>query len=561
MRRIAIIGSGPTAIYTIRCLLEQTRQPLCITIFEMQEKAGKGMPYHEDWNGDSMLANIASIEIPPVTETLVDWLQRQPDAVLERLNVLRETIDERTFFPRVVLGEYFHDQLNLLCTKAAGEGSELILKTSSPVDDVMLGEHDIRLVYHGADGHRHYAHFSQVVLATGHVWPEKTEMRPGYFLSPWPISALDTIGHCHVGIRGASLSGIDTAVALAMARGAFVTDENGLLCYVPDSGTDAFHMTLMSRKGLLPEADFYHPIPYEPLCYCTAEAIDALIACGTDTLLDHTFALFKAELAYASPEYADSIGLQGMPLEHFCQAYFERRQHMDPFEWAEQNLAEAIRNQAREYTVPWRYAILRMHEVVALIAPHLTAEDHARFSAYLKPVFVDDYATVPHASIERLLALHRAGKLDILGLGEEYRLDTSVAGGGALLQCGNRTFRFPAFIEATGQRTLSATEFPFPSLRQQGVVRNVTAPSIKKGAACEIGGIAVDRAFRPLSSLPQARHLYCLGLPFLLGQFPFAQGITSSFEMGKTVAEDMLNNPLIEESAGCCRPPLLQASL
>ncbi len=34
-----------------------------------------------------------------------------------------------------------------------------------------------------------------------------------------------------------------------------------------------------------------------------------------------------------------------------------------------------------------------------------------RFSRHFKPVFVDAYAAVPHESVERMLALHRAGKL------------------------------------------------------------------------------------------------------------------------------------------------------
>ncbi len=298
---------------------------------------------------------------------------------------------------------------------------------------------------------------------------------------------------------------------------------------------------MMSRKGLLPEADFYHPIPYEPLSICTREEVEALIESGCTDLLDKTFALFKKELALVSPEYAAAIELETRVLENFCEAYFAAREQTDPFAWAEQNLAEAIRNQAREYTIPWRYAILRMHEVVALIAPHLTAEDHARFSQYFKPVFVDDYATVPHESIERMLALHRAEKLNVLSIGEDYKLDTHRPEGGAMLSLYGEEIHFPAFIEAMGQRVLSAREFPFPSLRQQGVVKNRKAYDVSQTFSKETGGIALDQSYRPLSTLPQAKHLYCLSVPFLLGQFPFAQGITSSSEMGKTVAQAILN--------------------
>ncbi len=107
--RIAIVGSGPTGLYTLPHLLAAAR-PLDVTILESQAQAGWGMPYSPEINGRAMLANIASVEIPPLTETLVGWLgQSEPE--LARLGVMRAAIDERTFYPRVVLGEYFRAQL------------------------------------------------------------------------------------------------------------------------------------------------------------------------------------------------------------------------------------------------------------------------------------------------------------------------------------------------------------------------------------------------------------------------------------------------------------------
>lgn len=57
MKRIAIIGAGPTGIYTFFSLLNQ-RTPLCITVYEQTEKAGVGMPYSDEDNSRLMLANI-----------------------------------------------------------------------------------------------------------------------------------------------------------------------------------------------------------------------------------------------------------------------------------------------------------------------------------------------------------------------------------------------------------------------------------------------------------------------------------------------------------------------
>ena len=65
MKNIAIIGSGPTGIYTFYHLLNNST-PLSVSVFEQADEAGVGMPYNDDDNSRLMLANIASIEIPPI---------------------------------------------------------------------------------------------------------------------------------------------------------------------------------------------------------------------------------------------------------------------------------------------------------------------------------------------------------------------------------------------------------------------------------------------------------------------------------------------------------------
>ncbi|ESD65707.1 hypothetical protein HMPREF1608_04329, partial [Escherichia coli 908525] len=52
-------------------------------------------------------------------------------------------------------------------------------------------------------------------------------------------------------------------------------------------------------------------------------------------------------------------------------AWFAERKQRDPFDWAEKNLQEVERNKREKHTVPWRYVILRLHEAVQEIVPHL----------------------------------------------------------------------------------------------------------------------------------------------------------------------------------------------
>jgi hypothetical protein len=253
-------------------------------------------------------------------------------------------------------------------------------------------------------------------------------------------------------------------------------------------------------------------------------------------LLDHSYALFRQELLEADPAYAARVGLEGLALEDFADRYFAERVAADPFAWAERNLAEARANYAADLTVPWRYAILRMHEVLALIAPHLDVDALERFNRYLKPVFVDEYATVPHVSIERMMALHRAGRLRVNALVDGAKIDTHGKESGATVIHDDDRTQYPVFIEATGQRPLAIDTFPFPTLIEQGVVCDA-AEGERNGPK----GVAIDATFHPVSTNPAARRLYCLSIPYILGRHPFIQGITSSHEMGDIVGADLAN--------------------
>lgn len=533
LRRIAVVGGGPTAIYTLLALVNRVEQPFALTIFEEQASLGRGTPYRPGWNDPAMLSNIASIEIPPIEETLVDWLHRQPEARLLSLGVNPMNIGERIFYPRLVLGEYFHDQFAALLGRAQEKGVVVMVRTRNRVTDAVSQTNGMVLTVRPRRGETYQERFDHVVTATGHQWPADPEIRPGYFLSPWPASALSTIPPCEVGIRGTSLTAIDATVALAVHHGEFCNDEDGGLSYRPGPGTDGFHMTMMSRKGLLPEADFYAPLPYEALSVCTPEAISQLIESPEDSLLENAFKLFKRELRAADPSYALETNLANLTLEQFHDRYFANRAESDPFLWAERNLAEAQQNYMSRVTVPWRYAILRMHEVIELLVPYFEEFDYERFSRFFKPVFVDDYATVPHKSIKRLIALHRAGKLDVVAMGDHYRIDSYRPEGGVVVEFEAKRLVFPAFVEAMGQRALSAKEFPFPSLLRQGIIHDVEGQKDPKAPR----GIAIDDEYHPVSDDIPSDQLFCLSLPFILGRHPFHQGITSSHEMGQRVGE------------------------
>jgi uncharacterized NAD(P)/FAD-binding protein YdhS len=203
---IALVGAGPTAIYSVQALLARAAKPAVITIFERQRRAGQGTPYSANWADPIMLANIASIEIPALPQRLVDWLSSETDVRLGSFGIAREDIDDRAFFPRLALGEYLSAQFAALVHRARSMGIEVEVRTQSAVTDVRIIGEEIKLTVLDSRKVETNRLFDYVILATGHQWPADPEIRPGYFTSPWPCGSSWNFVERHRRVRGARQS-------------------------------------------------------------------------------------------------------------------------------------------------------------------------------------------------------------------------------------------------------------------------------------------------------------------------------------------------------------------
>ena len=263
---------------------------------------------------------------------------------------------------------------------------------------------------------------------------------------------------------GTSLSGIDAAVAVVIQHGHFTTDADESVHFRLNDASHKLHITLMSRNGILPEADFYCPIPYEPLEIVTHQRLETAIAEGSEGLLDRVFQLIVRELELAAPHWCKQIGLRQLTADTFSDAGLSTENDTIPLP-AQANLQEVERNKQQQHTVPWRYTILRLHEVIEMITPHLNERDRERFKTGLARVFIDNYAAIPSESIRRLLALREAGVISILPLGADYQLEVQPQR--TVIHHHNQRSEFDVFIDARGQKALKSKDIPFPTLRQQ----------------------------------------------------------------------------------------------
>ena len=522
MKKIAIIGTGPTGIYTLLSLLE-SKKPLSITLFEKAPLAGVGMPYSAVDNNQLMLANIASIEIPPITSTYLQWLRCQDATFLARYAVVKDALHERDFLPRILLGQYFRDQFLALLDLAKQRGFAVSVHQSCKVSDIEASESGVKL---WADGMKAAQEFDFAVIATGHVWPDAELATQHYFPSPWSGLLQARVSAGKIGIMGTSLSAIDAAMAVVAQHGVFVTYDEDKLRFDRAADSHALSITLMSRSGILPEADFYCPIPYEPLAVATPQAIAVEIAAGSPGLLDRIATLVFQELTLADPIWSQRLLLNTLDVDSFPEAYFKDRARYNAFRWAHYNLTQVERNRKKQRTVPWRYTILRLHEAVQEIVPHLDARDRQRFMNGLCKVFIDNYAAIPPESIRRLLALRDAGVIDILALGHNYQLDMHKQH--TVICSAGKRIVFDVFIDARGQRLLQSQDLPFPKLRRQLMVAGEERPALGEDYI--------------LLKPDNARGRIALAaLPYLMYKQPFVQGITVSAQIGAAIAAAVID--------------------
>ncbi|NDV01589.1 FAD/NAD(P)-binding protein [Pseudoroseicyclus tamaricis] len=524
--RIGIVGGGPTSVYTLLHLI-RSQVPLQITIYEREGSAGPGMPYREGTNDAIMLSNIDSREVPPVTRTLVGFLRSLDSEQLRAYEVTRSEIDESTFYPRLVLGAFYTAELAEVVARGRSSGHSIEIATRHHVADIAPGPDGTIVTARTTEGLEHRLH-DHVVIATGHDWPDQVMSNGVALRSPWPAHSLRPLARQRVAILGSSLSAIDVVVTLATAAGAFVEEGEGLV-WEPEGDAQEMDVTLLSRKGLLPEADWYYPLPLPELEHMTPEAVAKEAKAGQSGLLTRIFALLAAEMKAADPAYAARVSLA--EVEGFAERHFAERLASDPWDWARANLAEAAANRRSETIVQWRRVLVTAHEVLEEVTPRLSDADLERFHKHLKPVFTDGYASVPHRSIKRLLALHDAGRLHLERVGSETLPEAD--GHAVRFDLESGPLIVDAVVDARGQRATTLEQLGFRSLTR----------------ATQSDAFPPSEGYNVPLAAEQPGSVQCLALPVLLRSRPFVQGLVNAADMGEHAAAEILSHlPAAAES-------------
>lgn len=513
--RIALVGGGPTSLYALQQLIEHDA-PLEVHILEKESHIGPGMPYRDDLNDPAMLANIAGRELPALTEPLHDWLASRDAETLAEMGLRRHDISAETFFPRVVLGRYFTAQFARMVARGRAMGHVLHLRTRHAVRDICVTDR-VSIDWQTPNGPGG-ATFDHVVLATGHEWPKETTASGITMQAPWPVDGLRACIGRRVGVLGTSLTAIDAAVALAGFHGDFV-EEGASVRWTPHEPLGDFHITLMSRKGLLPPADWYYTLPLPELRNFNPDTVADDIAQGEEGLLPRCLEHLAQDLIEIDDPRARALDLTCV--EGLADRFFAERLTQDAWEASRMDLKTALSNRAVNRPDPWRMALLRAHEVFESAIPHMSQGDRALFGRELTPIFTDCYASVPHRSIRRILALKDVGVLDLMRLGTDYAM--TPAGNGVQIDHAHGSLTVDRMVDARGQRPTDFISL-FPGLTS---------------AAARLDFDPVTCAV----SLPKSCRgsLSCLSIPVLLPTDPFVQGLERARDLGRMAAQRILS--------------------
>lgn len=576
-KSIAIVGAGPSAVYLFDQLVQKATKGTTITIIDAAESlTGAGMPYRPETTNEEHMANISCQQIPPLPERAHAWLLRKDDAWFAAHNLNRDVIDGDFLMPRLVLGEYLADQLQLLIEMAENKGLHINVISGAMATDVtdLPESKQVKIDYtQTRNGQQESTTVDHVVLATGHEWRAQQEnLIPGYFDSPWPASKLAGKFNHAVGLLGSSLSAIDVTMTMAKNHGHFERDDNdGVLRYIPDPGTEDFKLVMHSRHGLLPNLrSYYEDETIDPHKFISEKEIRKHIRRNDGFLsLDMLFdRVYREPLAQRAPEIYDVI--KDMSIEEIIEHMYAQEKYGASFDVFRDDYARAQNTYVTKCSLHERDLLEDFSYALTFYAKYLGGEDMMRVKQTMMPFISLIVASLPLPAAEKLIALNEAGKLDLLPVGHQSVIAANENKFGATVRYtddsdNDHNLQYDLFVDCRGQERRPVEQFPFPTLVKQGVVtearlrfhfnepaRKILGNSLSKGPVEKIGddyfydarAIAVDDQLRPLNDNGQPHpRVTLMSNTYIGGLYPDHSGLPFCSDAARLTVKNVLRTP------------------
>lgn len=573
---LIVIGSGPSSTFLLHRIEKDWEDFKGIIgkliVLEKSPISGTGMPYSPLTTDIYNMSNISSEEIPPLPKTLVEWLKAQDPAMLGQLGVGTTEITKQGIYTRLALGHFLRDQYLTTLRRLKEKGLDVEERAGFKVADIRPRKGKSGFHVHRDNGEQITC--DKVVISTGHYWNENDKPERGFYSSPWPIRKLlpkeEENYNFRIGTLGASLSAFDVVSSLAHRHGHFAV-ENGLLSYHPHPGTEGFKVIMHSAEGMLPYIQFEQDEPMREIYrHVSPEKMQALVdpsgflrlATYFDKVCRPLF--IPAFIDDGMPDIAASLSDPEFGLPKLAARLSQAHQYRDAFEGMKFELSEAEEAVRQGRVTHWKELLDDLMYTLNFHAHLLPAEDHTVLRSEVLPFVMTVIAAMPLKSARTVLALHAAGKLEIipgkatvLDQSSEHReVEVEVDDEGEI----SRHF-YGMFIDCSGQKALALEDFPFPGLVASGsvseaVVRYADPLKAKEGdeekerhvevaghVSLKPGGIAVDSAYRLLGreGTPVAG-AWDMAFPHMTGLRPYSYGLQACDETAKLLLEGMLRD-------------------
>jgi hypothetical protein len=562
--RIAILGGGPSGLFMYKSLIESGQTEMKISIFEAKNQLGMGMPYSSEGANTEHITNVSDHEIPELVTSIEAWVQTVSEETLKTFDIDPNSFNEHKVVPRLLFGKYLSDQFELLKEKADLLGVETNVYLSSLASDII--DDPIKKAVVVEIGGNETDTFDKVIICTGHKWPMKYEGNiRGYFDSPYPPNKLALKLNHPVAIKGSSLTAIDAIRTLARHNGTFILDEKDDLIYQSDADSEDFKIVMHSRNGLLPAIRFHQEDPFLANKTLLSNKEVEKNRKNNEGFLELDFIYEKNFKERFKEKYPDFYTLiKDLSLEEFVEAIMEMREQRDPFELFNAEYIQAEQSIKKRESIYWKEALSALSFSMNYPAKYLSAEDMLRLQKVLMPLISIVIAFVPQGSCKELLALHEAGKLEIIAVGEDSEVIPEEKGGVTYIFTDENgkssSVYYKTFVDCVGQPHLSYDAFPFKSLCNDDRIcpAHLRFRSTSEGKKAltsgnenvfaeadgnyylKVAGITINDDFQIINDKGEANNrVYIMAVPFIGGYNPDYSGLDFCSETSRIIARSI----------------------
>ncbi len=564
--KIAIVGGGPSGLYLFKNLIETNLQNIRIDIFEKKSELGSGMPYSELGANDEHITNVSANEFPELPISVKDWLHTLPQSTLDRFNIDIHNYSDYKILPRLLFGQYLSNQFDNLIEHAKDKGININVHLRTKIVDI-IDKKEINQTWIENEKAEIFK-FDLVVICTGHNWPVDLEGTiKGYYDSPYPPVKLKLKINHPVAIKGAALTAIDAIRTIARENGVFNRDDQGVLGYKLLQNDSRLRFVMHSKSGMLPAVRFHLDNSHlENDLVLTPKQIETYRDQNDGFLsLDYVFDNdFKKLFKNKDPEFYEKI--KSYAVEEFVAFIMNFRESKDPFELIKEEYQEAKISIMKKKSIYWKELLGVLSFAMNYPAKYFSAEDMQRLNKALLPLISLVIAYIPQQSCEEIIALHDAGLLTLISVGDDSNIEPDLNNGGAYYNYTTedgekQVMYYQTFINCVGQPHLEPHNFPFQSL-----LLNKTISSAKIRFRSQIdaqvkfenkeknieladdgqyylrvSGIAINDNFQVLDEFGSFnKRLYIMSVPYIGGFNPDYSGLDFCEEASGKISRSIL---------------------